>query len=54
MVYLNGKWLHLDLTWDDVDNQKYKDNYFLITTDELFNLDKKEHNFDKSFYLEAI
>ena len=53
LVNLDGEWLHLDLTWDDVDNARYKDNYFLITTYDLFEKDKEEHNFDKDFFLEA-
>ncbi len=53
LVYLDGKWLHLDLTWDDTENTLYSDNYFLITKEKLFDLDNKEHMFDTSFYLEA-
>ncbi len=54
LVYIDGKWLHLDLTWDDTDNEKYNNNYFLITKEKLFTLDSKEHIFDESFFLEAI
>lgn len=53
LVYINGKWLHIDLTWDDSENNKYDNNYFLITKEKLFNLDTKEHNFDESFFIEA-
>lgn len=53
LVYINGKWLHIDLTWDDSENNKYDNNYFLITKEKLFSLDTKEHNFDKSFFIEA-
>lgn len=49
----NGKWLHIDLTWDDSENNKYDNNYFLITKEKLFSLDTKEHNFDESFFIEA-
>lgn len=54
LVYLDGEWLHLDLTWDDTDNEKYNNNYFLITKEKLFKLDNKEHVFDENFFLEAI
>lgn len=53
LVYINGKWLHIDLTWDDSENNKYDNNYFLITKEKLFSLDTKEHNFDESFFIEA-
>ena len=54
LVYIDNKWLHLDLTWDDTENTKYSNNYFLITKERLFMLDNKEHNFDSDFFLEAI
>ncbi len=53
LVYLDSSWLHLDLTWDDTENPKYNDNYFLITKEKLFSLDTKGHNFDEDFYIEA-
>ena len=53
LVYINDKWLHLDLTWDDTENDKYNNDYFLITKEKLFSLDSKEHGFDETFYLEA-
>ena len=56
-VYIDNAWKHLDLTWDDPvsnygDILDYK--YFLITTEELKNLDGNltDHEFDKLFYLE--
>jgi hypothetical protein len=54
LVLVDGKWLHLDLTWDDTENEKYNNNYFLITKEKLFKLDSKEHQFDESFFLEAV
>ena len=54
LVLVDDKWLHLDLTWDDTENEKYNNNYFLITKEKLFKLDSKEHVFDESFFLEAI
>lgn len=59
-VFLDGEWLHLDLTWDDPVSSDGKDylyhKYFLISTDELItadsNITSKEHDFDKSIYTE--
>ena len=55
-VYVNGKWLHLDLTWDDPVTTSGDDvleyDYFLITNEELANLEHEQHNFDKEIYLE--
>lgn len=64
LVKVNDKWLHLDLTWDDPvltdddGNTTSKDaleyNYFLITTEQLHNLESDQHYFDKSIYKEAL
>ena len=57
-VYIDGEWLHLDLTWDDPVSNDGEDmldySYFLIDTSTLLDLDKKEneHVFDTTFYLE--
>ena len=57
LVNLDGTWYHLDLTWDDPvasdGNQYLLHNFFLISTDELLNLDTVEHTFDKNIYKEA-
>ena len=57
LVELNGKWYHLDATWDDPvasDGKQYLlHNFFMISTSKLHSLDKIEHNFDKSIYVEA-
>lgn len=55
LVYLDGKWYHLDLTWDDPisDVNINRDTYFLITTSELEELNDGTHKFDKSIYTEA-
>ena len=55
LVYLNGDWLHLDLTWDDpVSNKNItRDNYFLITTNTLKKLDDNVHYYTSSFFPEA-
>lgn len=54
-VYLNGKWYHLDLTWDDPisDLNINRDTYFLITTNTLEKLNDGTHKLDKSIYIEA-
>ena len=56
-VYINNKWVHLDLTWDDpvsadhsVNNLLHK--FFLIDTETLEEFDITDHTFDKSVYLE--
>lgn len=57
MVYIDNKWLHLDLTFDDpiLSNGKeiISHKYFLITTDQLLKLDKQEHNFNKNIFKEV-
>jgi len=59
-VNINGKWLHLDLTWDDPvgDGRDYLyHKYFLVTNEEMNEADNgevqvKEHNFDRYVYQE--
>ena len=55
LVYLDGKWYHLDLTWDDPISETNinRDTYFLITTKTLEELNDCTHNFDKKIYSEA-
>lgn len=55
LVYLDGKWYHLDLTWDDPisDMNINRDTYFLITTETLEKINDGTHNFDKQIYKEA-
>lgn len=55
LVYLDGKWYHLDLTWDDPisDINVNRDTYFLITTETLEKINDGTHNFDKNIYSEA-
>lgn len=57
MVFVEGKWLHLDLTWDDPitsdGTNTLSDKYFLITTEQLQNQSAEEHNFDRNIYVEA-
>lgn len=57
LIYLNSKWYHLDLTWDDPvltngDNVILYD-FYLITTDELISKNTNQHTFNKEYYLEA-
>lgn len=60
-VYLDGKWLHLDLTWDDPVSDDGKDylqhKYFLISSLELEKTDLgevvvKDHLFNSRIYPE--
>lgn len=57
LVYVEGKWLHLDLTWDDPvmsdGSDKLKDDYFLIDSNRLRSLENTEHNFNETIYFEA-
>ena len=53
-VYLDNKWYHLDLTWDDPINKDGKDllddTFYLITDKELESLNSTEHIYDKNVY----
>lgn len=53
-IYINGSWLHLDLTWDDpvinTGEERINHDYFLITTNELLNKKTGEHNFDINIF----
>ena len=55
-VYVDGKWLHLDLTWDDpvvsTGENLLEHNFFLIDTPTLLNLEEVEHTFDQNIYSE--
>ena len=55
-VNLDGKWYHLDLTWDDPvasDGNNYLEHsYFLIDTNTLLNLEKTQHIFNQETYSE--
>lgn len=57
LVYLDGVWQHLDMTWDDpvaTDGKQYLlHNFFLISSEELHKLDSVEHNFDTNVFKEA-
>ena len=55
-VFYDGKWLHLDLTWDDPvasDGKQYLEyNYFLVDTDKLMYLETSQHTFNQNHYKE--
>ena len=55
-VYLDGKWLHLDLTWDDpivsTGEEILSNVYFLITTEQLRKINDVQHNYNKEVYKE--
>ena len=57
LVNIDGKWLHLDATWDDPvasdGNQYLLDTFFLIDTKKLLELDTVEHTFNKEVFKEA-
>ena len=57
LVYINGIWKHLDLTWDDPitsdDSDIISHDYFLIDEDVLKSKSDKEHLFNENVYKEA-
>ena len=62
-VYINNRWVHLDVTWDDPVSDNGKDyllhKYFLITDNELKKADEgevvvTEHNYLKNIYSEFL
>ena len=54
LAYINNKWVHLDLTWDDPVSETpiNRSDYFMIDTKTLQELDK-EHDFNKYIFEEA-
>ena len=57
LVYIDGDWKHLDLTWDDpvlVNGENaITDIFFLISTDELYSKNTSQHIFDENVFSEA-
>lgn len=57
LVYVDGAWKHLDLTWDDpvvnTGENMLLHTYFLISYDELLKQNTAQHNFDTNIYQEA-
>ena len=60
-VYLNGKWHHIDLTWDDpitenkhLITEEVSHKFYMVDTNTLLLNDNTEHNFDDKIYKEMI
>lgn len=57
LVYINKKWVHLDVTWDDPvtrdGSDRLEKTFLLISNKELKNLNVKKHKYDKNVYIEA-
>lgn len=57
-VKIDGKWYHLDLTWDDPISKSGKDileyTFFLIKTEKLLQLEKEQHIFDQNIFKEVV
>lgn len=55
-LYLDGKWYHLDLTWDDPVTNNGKniliDDFFIIDDDTLKKKDTSEHIYNEKIYSE--
>lgn len=57
-VEIDGKWYHLDLTWDDPvtvgvpDLNLLEHSFFLISTKDLLNYNTGQHIFDQEIYKE--
>lgn len=55
VVKIDGVYYHIDATWDDPTNNilgTLSDKFFMISTEELHELDDTSHTFDKNVYLE--
>lgn len=57
LVYIDNKWLHLDLTWDDpvvsTGDNKITHNFFLIDDNTLKEKNTEQHQYDTNIYKEA-
>ena len=56
-IYINGNWLHLDLTWDDPvlensTNDTLLHKFYLIDTKKLEDYKITDHEYDKTIYSE--
>lgn len=55
-INLDNTWYHLDLTWDDpvtnTGEDLLEEKFFLISTDQLLQLEPTQHNFNKTIYKE--
>ena len=56
-AFLENKWYHLDLTWDDPITSNNSDvliyDFFLITNKQLQNTETSMHKFNKLYYPET-
>lgn len=56
-VYIDGRWYHLDLTWDDPVINTGEDilmyEFFLIDDKQLESKQTNQHQYNKNLYLEA-
>lgn len=56
-VYINNKWKHLDLTWDDPVTNTGKNvlqyDYYLLDTKVLESKKDNEHTYSREYYIEA-
>lgn len=56
LVYIDGKWKHLDVSWDDPvmsdGTNTILYDYFLIDTDKLKSYNDDSHNYDELIYME--
>ncbi len=54
VVYINNRWMHIDITWDDDEiNKNNYYNFYLLSTDELLKKDNTIHTFDRDLYKET-
>ena len=58
VVNIDGKWLNLDLTWDDpisIDGRDYLEyNIFLVDTNKMLSIAYDEHRFNEKAYPELL
>jgi transglutaminase-like putative cysteine protease len=58
LVYIDNKWYHLDLTWDDPvttsGKQILSHSFFLIDYDKIKSYNTGEHDFNPLIYQEAL
>ncbi len=56
VLYIDGNWRHIDMTWDDPVSKpqvnKLIYDYFMISSDEIIKKDNTKHNFDITLYKE--
>jgi Transglutaminase-like superfamily. len=57
LIYLDNKWVHLDLTWDNPivngDGKLLLHDFYLIETSKLTELNTGHHLYDRQIYIEA-